>query len=398
MKFIETLGLIKADLRRRLILEGKPLTYLSLICILPKLGVASVVIYRIRRYCHLNNFKVLVKLLSYLEFLYVHNELDVRAEVGPGLVLSDIAGVGITRVCIIGKNCTFAGRATLTIGGIEGVDVNVDRIVIGDNCVVGHNTRIIRPVTISNGVQIKSNSVVLLSVNNEGALVSGIPAKRKELIPLELVSTWSPFLSYFYSPLLLKKKSQMPPKQSIAKTFELIRDDMLFRCEYEHKKLNFIRVLGFLVSYSAFSQILFRFQTFFYTNHMSIVSKFIEWVNGFIFTISIDSAARIDSGLLILHANFIHIGKNVTIGKNCILAHQNLIGPAVTLDSASSDSAQGPVIGDHVFIGGGSTISGNISIGSHSKVGINAAVDASFPDYSVLFGVPARNMTKSTVE
>lgn len=180
-------------------------------------------------------------------------------------------------------------------------------------------------------------------------------------------------------------------KQTLKQTLRLIHSDLQFRCDYEHKKLTFNQVISFLLNHTVLSIVLYRFQIFFFTNHLKLFANLIEGFNSLIFTVRIDSNTQIGSRFLLLHANYINIGKNVQIGENCILAHQNSIGPAFTLESTDHISEQGPVIGDHVLLGVGSVIYGNITIGSHSKVAINSAVDASFPNHSILVGVPAKN-------
>jgi len=180
-------------------------------------------------------------------------------------------------------------------------------------------------------------------------------------------------------------------RQSFIKTIQLIRSDMQYRCDYEHKKLTPLRVIGFMLNHAVVSQLFFRFQGFFYTHHLACVASFLQAISSIIFTVSIDSSAKIGPGFLLLHANYIHVGKNVTIGKNCIFAHQNVVGPAYVLEVDGVASDIGPVIGDNVLFGVGSVVFGNISIGSHSTIGVNSAVDQSFPEKSVLIGVPAKN-------
>ena len=110
------------------------------------------------------------------------------------------------------------------------------------------------------------------------------------------------------------------PKQSVMQTFELIKSDMQFRCDYENKSLTFVRVLSFLLNHAVLSQMLYRFQIFFFTHHLGLIAAFFEGVNSMFFTVRIDSRTQIGAGLLLLHANYINIGKNVTFGKRCILA------------------------------------------------------------------------------
>ncbi len=165
---------------------------------------------------------------------------------------------------------------------------------------------------------------------------------------------------------------------------------MQFRCDYEHKKLTPLRAFGFLLNQAVLCQVIFRFQGFFYTHHLALIASLLRMMSSFLFTVSIDSSAKIGSGLFLLHANYINIGKNVTIGKHCIFAHQNSLGPAYIFEHENASDI-GPTIGDDVFLGVGCTIFGNISIGNETTVGANSAVDQSFPEKAVLIGVPARN-------
>lgn len=185
--------------------------------------------------------------------------------------------------------------------------------------------------------------------------------------------------------------NQRTQTQSLKQTYALIKSDMQFRCDYEHKEFTLIRTLIFLSNQTVMSQVLYRLQMFFYLNQLWRVASVIEGLNSLIYTVRIDCNTQIGAGFLLLHANYINIGKNVTIGKNCIMAHQNSIMAAFKADRWLDESDQGPTVGDHVLLGAGSSLYGAIEIGSYSKISANSAVDKSHPAYSVLFGVPARN-------
>lgn len=184
-------------------------------------------------------------------------------------------------------------------------------------------------------------------------------------------------------------------KQSLIKTFQLIRSDMQFRCDYEHKKLNALRVLVFLTNHAVLSQIIYRFQIFFHRNHMGLFASLFKGLNSLVFTVNIDSTTEVGEGMLMLHPNYIFIGKNVQIGKRCIFAQQNAIGPAYVFESEATISDKGPVLGDDVLCGVGSAIFGNINVGSRTKVSVNTYVEKSFPDNALLIGVPAKNLSLS---
>jgi len=205
--FKETLTLFTADVKRRLTLEGKPVNFLGASTIILSRGVISVFLYRMSHYLYLKNSimgKIFIRFLRYIEFHYCRNEIEPGAVIGAGLVFNDFGGIAISHANIIGKNCTFMGKATPTLGAIEGVNILLDRIRIGDYCIFGHNVRVISNVTIANGTQIKANSVVMHSLLTEGAIVSGFPAKKIGVIAMNSVVNWSPISSKMLNNAMLK--------------------------------------------------------------------------------------------------------------------------------------------------------------------------------------------------
>jgi serine acetyltransferase len=195
--FKQTIDHLKADFHRRQTLEGNPAGPLGLLSVLLKRGMIAVILYRLSRYCVLNRLKVLARLLAVVEYFYTKNEISPIADLGPGLVLADSGAIGITQVTVAGKNCTFLGCNSITLGAMEDFDVNRDRIVLGDHCVIGIRARIMRPVHIANGTQVKSNSVVLLPVEKVGSTVFGVPAKRRSIDNYEDIVRWNPLRSGF---------------------------------------------------------------------------------------------------------------------------------------------------------------------------------------------------------
>lgn len=188
----QTLSLVRQDLDRRLLLGGLRPGVFTYLGALMHRGGQAVSLFRLLNYTYARNWRVAHKLVQLAMYYFGRHEIHCGARIGPGLVLPDIGGVGIPKFCEIGRNCTFIGPALLTIGGMEGIDLNTDRIVMGDNCVVGSNVRIIGAVTLGHGTQIKASSVVMTSYPKEGYLLSGIPARRRAVLPLEGIQNWSP--------------------------------------------------------------------------------------------------------------------------------------------------------------------------------------------------------------
>ena len=90
---------------------------------------------------------------------------------------------------------------------------------------------------------------------------------------------------------------------------------------------------------------------------------------------------KIGGGLLLPHPNGIVIHCDSKIGFNCLIFQQVTIG--------SRDSPP-PTIGNHVDIGAGAKILGQITIGDYAKIGANAVVLTDVPAYATAVGVPAK--------
>ena len=85
-------------------------------------------------------------------------------------------------------------------------------------------------------------------------------------------------------------------------------------------------------------------------------------------------ATRIGDGTKI--DNHVHIGHNVTIGRNCIIVGKVGISGSVTT-------------GDRVRIGGGAGIVDHVTIGTEAIVGAASAVATNVPDRTFVSGYPA---------
>jgi acetyltransferase-like isoleucine patch superfamily enzyme len=99
----------------------------------------------------------------------------------------------------------------------------------------------------------------------------------------------------------------------------------------------------------------------------------------------------------------VHIGciNKITIGNNVLMAsriyisdhaHGEINKQALDLPPAKRNLvSKGPVvIEDNVWIGEGVCILPNVTIGKNSIIGANAVVNESFPENSVIAGVPAK--------
>jgi serine O-acetyltransferase len=108
---------------------------------------------------------------------------------------------------------------------------------------------------------------------------------------------------------------------------------------------------------------------------------------------------EIGPGLKLKHPHDIVIGYGARIGR-CVTIYNGVTFGAkhrfTEEEDAPDKTDRYPKIGDGVIIFSGAKILGDITIGAHSVVGANAVVIDSFPENSVIAGVPARIISQRT--
>jgi serine O-acetyltransferase len=102
------------------------------------------------------------------------------------------------------------------------------------------------------------------------------------------------------------------------------------------------------------------------------------------YLVTISHEASIGRGLFFTHYFGILIGP-VTMGENCVISHNVTIGQRV----ASGDHGV-PRIGNNVWIGPGSVISGAIVIGNNVTISAGCVISKSLPDDCLVAGNPGR--------
>ena len=94
-------------------------------------------------------------------------------------------------------------------------------------------------------------------------------------------------------------------------------------------------------------------------------------------------------GLKIMHIGPILINSNAKVGEYCSF-HIN----TAVVAAGSSDGA--PVIGNHVVIGIGAVILGNIKVADYTAIGANAVVNKTVEEENIaVAGIPARKISNN---
>jgi serine O-acetyltransferase len=124
------------------------------------------------------------------------------------------------------------------------------------------------------------------------------------------------------------------------------------------------------------------------------------WIHGWQFPArALSQLARLVTGVEI-HPGaqigrrfFIDHGMGVVIGETTIVGDDVTLYQGVTLGGTGKEvGKRHPTIGDHVVIGTGAAILGNIHVGDHVKIGAGSVVLHSVPAHSTAVGVPARTV------
>lgn len=163
--------------------------------------------------------------------------------------------------------------------------------------------------------------------------------------------------------------------------FESFTADLRRNLQDYRPRTRFRRVLLALTLNSVHAVALIRFQT--WCAEHRLPTLFAAKLLFYLFKIEVSRYASIGPGLRLPHPMGIIIAPNVKIGRDCDLyADVRLV--------LAHGSAKGPVIGDHVFLGDGAKIVGNVSVGDHAIIGVSSVVTKDIPAHATAVGIPAR--------
>ncbi len=119
-----------------------------------------------------------------------------------------------------------------------------------------------------------------------------------------------------------------------------------------------------------------------------VLYKFVQIITG----IELPCEVPVGKNLVIEHSGGIVVSGFASIGDHCTLRNGVVIG------LARVDAPAAPQIGDHVDIGTGAKLLGNIRIGNRVAIGANAVVLTDVPDDCIAVGVPATIKPRSKRE
>ena len=142
--------------------------------------------------------------------------------------------------------------------------------------------------------------------------------------------------------------------------------------------------------------IVYRFGQWRYTLHPRLLRKPFSFLYKFLYKmiqiltgIELPCETKVGKGFKIEHFGGIIISGYAEFGDHCRI-RQN-----VTVGLRHVEQPCAPQVGNHVDIGAGAQLLGDITIGDSSTIGANAVVHQDVPPHSIAVGIPARVLPKS---
>jgi serine O-acetyltransferase len=150
-----------------------------------------------------------------------------------------------------------------------------------------------------------------------------------------------------------------------------------------------------VLGYNGFHAVLLhRLNHFIWGLGLRGLARFTANIMRFLTGVEIHPAARIGRRLFIDHGTGVVIGQTAVIGDDVTIYH------GVTLGGKGRDKPvkRHPTLGDHVVIGAGAQVLGDILIGTGATVAANAVVLKDVPEGCTAVGNPARIIRCSKVK
>ncbi len=124
---------------------------------------------------------------------------------------------------------------------------------------------------------------------------------------------------------------------------------------------------------------------FLYKLKIPILPRLINYFSRFLTGIDIHPGAKIADGVFIDHGTGVVIGETAEVGKGC------LIFQGVTLGGTGKETGKRhPTLKEHVVVGAGAKILGNITIGNNVRIGAGSVVLKDVPEGCTVVGIPGR--------
>jgi serine O-acetyltransferase len=163
--------------------------------------------------------------------------------------------------------------------------------------------------------------------------------------------------------------------------WSLIREDVANVLEHDPAAKSRLEIY---LCYSGLHALWFyRINHWLWNHSFFLLARWLSQVARFLTGIEIHPGAQIG------HRLFIDHGLGVVIGETAEVGDDVLLYQGVTLGGTGKERGKRhPTLMDHVVVGGGAKILGNITVGRNCRIGAGSVVLRDVPDESTVVGVP----------
>lgn len=163
--------------------------------------------------------------------------------------------------------------------------------------------------------------------------------------------------------------------------FSLVASDLRAKAEWNYERADSKALLKALATDGTTAMLLYRLMQWAGRNRLRPLEWVLARLNAIVNNCIIGRGAEFGPGFVLIHATGVVINGAVRGGQGVHIEHQVTIG---------AERRRSPVIGDHVFIGAGAKILGDVRVGDHARIGANAVIVKDVPAYSTVVGIPGR--------
>ncbi|WP_404784491.1 serine O-acetyltransferase [Altericista sp. CCNU0014] len=214
--------------------------------------------------------------------------------------------------------------------------------------------------------------------------------QSSKFLSLNLPPNWAASLPFGRrtTPSALESVERASASDCLFSGLKAIVSDFQIIFERDPAARNWLEVL---LCYPGFHSLtLHRFAHWLHHLRLPVLPRFIAHVGRFLTGIEIHPGAAIGQGVFIDH------GMGVVIGETAIVGDYALIYQGATLGGTGKESGKRhPTLGNHVVVGAGAKVLGNIEIGDCVRIGAGSIVLRDVPSDCTVVGVPGRNLCRT---
>ncbi len=205
-------------------------------------------------------------------------------------------------------------------------------------------------------------------------------------------------------PKSLSEELEYPPKavnficdrlfegfHGLRTAWQTLREDFCIIFDRDPAAHHWLEVVSCYPGFHAI--VLYRLAHWLHLRRIMLIPRLISHLTRFLTGIEIHPGAVIGKGVFIDH------GMGVVIGETAIVGDYCLIYQGVTLGGTGKETGRRhPTLGQHVVVGAGAKILGNIQVGDYARIGAGSIVLRDVPSHCTAVGVPGRNICRTNTQ